>query len=239
MPSPAAAAPYRTARERARAEVMTEILGAARRQIATEGAAALSLRAVARDVGMVSSGIYRYVASRDELLTLLIVEAYDSLGAAAEGAATMSARSSPADRFVAVGTAIRTWALAHRHEFALIYGSPVPGYAAPETTIVPASRVTSALVGVLADAARAGVLQQPAVPRGLTTEALLADLDTLREFVGALVSDEALVAMIAAWTQLFGLISFELFGQTHNVIHAHTDLFTATVAAMAAVVGLP
>src|SRR5215475_9172589 len=74
----------RTARERARAEITREILEAGRRHLAMEGAAALSLRAIARDLGMVSSAVYRYVASRDDLLTRLIIDAYDALGAAAE-----------------------------------------------------------------------------------------------------------------------------------------------------------
>ena len=74
----------RTARERARAEITREILAAGRRHLATDGAAALSLRAIARDLGMASSAVYRYVASRDDLLTRLIIDAYDSLGAAAD-----------------------------------------------------------------------------------------------------------------------------------------------------------
>ncbi len=90
-------------RERARAEITSEIVRAGRDQLATDGAAALSLRAVARELGMVSSAVYRYVASRDELLTLLIIEAYDALGAAVEEEAapstgTFSGRSVPGRR---------------------------------------------------------------------------------------------------------------------------------------------
>src|SRR5271166_244645 len=81
-PGRTATSAARTARERARAEITAEILAAGRRHLATEGAAALSLRAIARELGMASSAVYRYVASRDELLTQLIIGAYDSLGAA-------------------------------------------------------------------------------------------------------------------------------------------------------------
>src|SRR5215470_9097552 len=87
----------RTARERARAEITREILAAGRRHLATEGAAGLSLRAIARDLGMASSAVYRYVASRDDLLTRLIIEAYDSLGAAAEAAEAAEAATSRAN----------------------------------------------------------------------------------------------------------------------------------------------
>jgi AcrR family transcriptional regulator len=225
-------------RERARAEIMSEIVRAGRDQLATDGAAALSLRGVARELGMVSSAMYRYVASRDELLTLLIIEAYDGLGAAVEEAAEPAVGRSPAARFVAAGRAVRTWAVENPHQYALLYGSPVPGYEAPQDTIGPASRVTLALVGIVADAHRDGVLQAPAgVPAALPA-VLRRDLTTVREAAGSELPDDVIVAMIAAWTQLFGMVSFELFGQTRNVIHAHAALFDATMATMAATIGL-
>src|SRR5581483_3231935 len=110
----------RTARERARAELTREIKVAARRQLAAVGADGLSLRAVARELGMVSSALYRYFPSRDDLLTALIIDAYDSLGEAAEAADAESADAAPAQRWVAVCEAVRAWALAHPHEYALI-----------------------------------------------------------------------------------------------------------------------
>src|SRR3954464_5371109 len=103
------------ARERVRAELTAEITDAARRQLADVGAAALSLRAVAREVGMVSSAVYRYFPSRDELLTRLIIDGYDALGAAAEGADLPSAP--PLERWLSVCRAVRAWALAHPHEY--------------------------------------------------------------------------------------------------------------------------
>src|SRR5262249_58985094 len=112
----------RTARERARAEITREILEAGRRHLATEGAAALRLRAVARGLGMVSSGVYRYVASRDDLLTRLIIDAYDALGAAAESREAAADRADLAGRWSAVCVAVRDWALANPNEWALIYG---------------------------------------------------------------------------------------------------------------------
>ena len=99
-----------TARERVRAELTAEITDAARRQLAEVGAAALSLRAVAREVGMVSSAVYRYFPSRDELLTRLIIESYDALGAAAEEADDPSLP--PRERWLAVCRAVRGWAVA-------------------------------------------------------------------------------------------------------------------------------
>src|SRR5271170_7497326 len=117
----------RTARERARAELTREIKEGARRQLAATGADGISLRAVAREVGMVSSAVYRYFPSRDDLLTALIVDAYDAVGDAAEQALSSRKRSGVVSRWLSVSKAIRTWALANPHEYALIYGSPVPG----------------------------------------------------------------------------------------------------------------
>ena len=160
----------RGARERARIEVTAAIKDEARKQLAGEGASKLSLRAVARELGMVSSALYRYFPSRDDLLTALIVDAYDAIGAAAEAALAGASAAGPADhvaRWTAVCSAIRTWALDHPHEYALIYGSPVPGYSAPMDTVGPASRVGLALISVARDAHRADGLALPPLEEAL------------------------------------------------------------------------
>lgn len=210
----AAAPAPRTARERARAEITAEILATAREHLARDGSAALSLRAVARDVGMVSSAVYRYVPNRDALLTMLIIEAYDSLGAAVERAEAAVPRADHLGRFLAAGHAARTWALAHPHEYALVYGSPVPGYAAPQDTIGPASRVPVVLVTVLVDLVAAGsTAGSEPLP-----EAVSASVAPLREFTGGTVPDGLLLRGLAAWTLMLGMVSFDLFGHTHNVV---------------------
>ena len=110
---------------------MRDIVRIGREHLATDGAAALSLRAVARDLGVVSSAVYRYVASRDELLTLLVVDGYDELGDAVDAALEQVDRDDHAGRVVAIGRAVRAWALAEPATYALLFGSPVPGYEAP------------------------------------------------------------------------------------------------------------
>jgi AcrR family transcriptional regulator len=205
----------RTARERARAEITAEILAAARRYLATDGAPALSLRAIARDLGMASSALYRYFASRDELLTRLIVDAYDSLGAAAEAREAVVDREDLAGRFAAVCQAVRTWALANPNEYALIYGSPVPGYVAPADTVGPATRVSVLLMGLLVDAAAEG--RHPAEdPREAATvaAALGPVLAQLPQGIPVTLVQRGLMV----WTGLFGTVSFELYGQLHQVV---------------------
>ena len=225
------------ARARVRAELTQEILEAARRQLAAEGSAALSLRAVAREVGMVSSAVYRYFPSRDSLLTALIVDAYDGLGAAVERSVAKVPEGDLGDRWLAICRRVRTWALANPHEYALIYGSPVPGYRAPETTIAPATRVALVLIQLLLDARRAGALA-PVTLATPPSSRLRADLDHLADAFGD-VPDDVVVRALVVWSALFGLVSFELFGQFHNVIAANADFFTTAAGELAGFVGLP
>ncbi|WP_079424367.1 MULTISPECIES: TetR/AcrR family transcriptional regulator [Streptomyces] len=226
----------RGARERARIEVTAAIKDEARRRLAEEGAAKLSLRAVARELGMVSSALYRYFPSRDELLTALIIDAYDSVGAAAEaaGAAALAAGAAPRARWTAVCEAFRAWALAHPHEYALIYGSPVPGYSAPQDTIVPASRVANVLVAILRSAHEGRGLALPPLPAALRAEAGRMTAD----FAEGL-PPEVTAALVAAWAQLAGLVSFELFGQFENVVEEREAFFAHAAGQLAHAVGLP
>jgi AcrR family transcriptional regulator len=207
----------RTARERARAEITAEILDAARGYLATDGAPALSLRAIARDLGMASSALYRYFKSRDELLTRLIVDAYNSLGAAAEVREAVVARNDLAGRFTAICEAVRAWALAHPNEYALIYGSPVPGYVAPADTVQPATRVTVLLLQIIVDATTAG-LAPPADARDAEAGALAAALAPIRSHLPPGVPAPLVQRALMVWTNLFGVISFELYGQLHEVV---------------------
>jgi AcrR family transcriptional regulator len=207
----------RAARERTRAEITRQILDAARRHLATEGASGLSLRAIARELGASSSAVYRYVASRDELLTRLIVAAYDALGAAAEAAEAAVARADLAGRWSAVCGAVRGWALANPNEYALIYGTPVPGYTAPLATIAPAARVSNVLLGILADAAEAEHLTLAMAGDDVPPHGRKA-LAPARSTVPPEVPDALLQWGLMAWAALFGTVSFELFGQLHGIV---------------------
>ena len=213
-----------TARDRARAETTAAIVAAARGQLVEVGAAALSLRAVAREVGMVSSAVYRYFPSRDDLLTTLILEAYDAVGEAAERA--RRPQDAPRAQWRAVWRAVRAWALAHPAEYALVYGSPVPGYAAPSETMAAAARVALVMVAVVVEHGT-GV---PAAP----ASAALVDPGSLAGLDPALGP-----AAVGAWTQLFGTVGFELFGQYENVV-VDREAYLDHVADLAATsLGLP
>ncbi|MEU6913895.1 TetR/AcrR family transcriptional regulator [Streptomyces olindensis] len=221
------------ARARARIEVTAAIKDEARRQLAGEGAAKLSLRAVARELGMVSSALYRYFPSRDDLLTALIIDAYDSLGESAEAAHGAAADSGPLQRWIAVCEAVRGWALARPHEYALIYGSPVPGYTAPDTTVPAAARVGNLLIGILRDAYRGLGLARPPLPAALRPEAERMAADLAPD-----LPPETVTALVAAWAQLYGLVGFELFGQFNRVVEDRETFFRHAVGQLAQGVGL-
>jgi AcrR family transcriptional regulator len=221
------------ARERVRDAVRSEIVAAAREQMAVEGAGALSLRAVARQLGMASSAVYRYFKSRDDLLTALIIDAYDDLGSDVEAAVAGSGKGRA--RWEGACRAVRRWALGHPHEYTLIYGSPVPGYQAPELTVGPASRVILALAGVLVDAQREGeieVTEDTPLP-----SALEAQIRTVAELAAPDVPLTVLVKSLVAWTQLFGEVNFELFGQLHGIVSDPADLFEYAIETMSDLVG--
>ncbi|MEV6880162.1 TetR/AcrR family transcriptional regulator [Amycolatopsis sp. NPDC051128] len=220
----------RTARERARAELTQEIKDEARRQLADGGAHGLSLRAVARELGMVSSALYRYFPSRDRLLTDLIVDAYNAIGEAAETAdpGTGDLR----ERWLAIWEGTRGWARAHPHEYALIYGSPIPGYEAPQDTVAPAGRVAFALAGVLASDELRPLPDAPLPP------VLHRQAKAVTDALGARMPPETVVRLVAAWTQLFGAISFELFGQYVGSVDPPDAFFEYSALRMAEFVGL-
>ncbi|WP_026341713.1 TetR/AcrR family transcriptional regulator [Actinomadura atramentaria] len=223
------------ARERIRRQMVAEIKREARRQLAESGAQSLSLRAVARETGLVSSGVYRYFASRDELLTALIIDAYGAVAERVEEA--VGARAAPRERWRAGCAAVRAWSRANPHEYALIYGSPVPGYAAPADTVDAAARVPLALLSVVRAAHEAGELRPPDV-RALPPE-LAAQGRAVAELTGGGLPEDAAVRVGIAWTQLFGMVGFELFGHLVGSFDPADALFDHAVDLMADLIGLP
>jgi AcrR family transcriptional regulator len=226
--------PAGSIRARVRAEMIAEIKTVARRHLATDGAN-LSLRAVARDMGMVSSAIYRYFASRDELLTALIIDAYNAVGDAVESTEARVDRADFRGRLLAIGHAVRSWALANPAEYALIYGSPVPGYAAPQDTTVAALRTATVLVRVFVDGSDSGALR----PSGdQLDDGVHRDLKAAADSIAPGLDPEVLARGTIAWIHLFGAVSFELFGQLNNVIEAREAYFDYQMRRIADLVGV-
>jgi AcrR family transcriptional regulator len=230
----------RSARDRVREEVTREILAVAAAHLAEEGAAALSLRSIARDLGMVPSALYRYFSGRDALLSALILGAYGSLADQAEEAADLAAAvpgASDGDRWIAVPLAMREWAQARPHEWGLIFGSPVPGYQAPEETVMPYGRMATALARPVADALRAGRLR-PSAAEAASPESLGAALAPVREGLLPEAPLTTIERVVQAWCTLIGCISLELFGHWRNTVLDPALFFRQTVARLGDEIGL-
>lgn len=215
-------------RAQRRQEIEADILRIARRDLRASGPEALSLRAIARELGMVSSGVYRYVDSREELLTRLIVDTFTQLGEAVTRAHDARDTEDLEGRWDAVGHALRAWALQHPYDFALVYGTPLRGYAAPaERTTAPGTVVISLLVRLVADAHDAG--RVVTVP-GAEAEEGRAAVDLWLagdDFFAGIALPAAVVARaVSAWTLLLGTVTAEVFGQ-YGPIPDPDALFTA------------
>lgn len=215
----------RGARAIARSELTRAIIASARSQLAEIGPAQLSVRAVARELGMASSAVYRYFPSRDELLTELLMITYNELGDLVEQAeAGVRRRTDFLGRWLALAHAFRGWAVANPQDFALLYGSPVPGYAAPRTTVEPAMRITHLLVRLLGDVQAGGAAP---VPTHSVSRAGHRSLAGFREFAGFAVDDDLALRGLLAWGGLIGAVTLELFGHLANGVSdfdAHFDL---------------
>ena len=197
-------------RQKSREQIEGRIVELGRVHLVDRGAAGLSLRAIARDLGMVSSAVYRYVASRDELLTLLLVDAYSNLADAVDRARD-TADDLWSDDVIAIARAARRWAVAHPAQWALLYGSPVPGYhAPPERTVGVGTRV----VGAIFDAIAAGIatgdirLTDTVAPQPISS-----DFDRIRHEFGFPGDDSVIAKCFLFWAGVLGAISLEVFGQ--------------------------
>ncbi|CAL9324429.1 TetR/AcrR family transcriptional regulator [Streptomyces sp. SudanB182_2057] len=207
-----------TPRERYRAQVREEIKKHAWEQIATAGASALSLNAIAKRMGMSGPALYRYFSGRDELITALIKDAYRSL------ADTFRARAEAGTDLRDLAHALREWALADPQRYFLVYGTPVPGYRAPDDT----TRIASEIMAVILDACAAE--QVPDAPASPLEEHLQAH----RAWAGQHPAPpSALRRALAFWTRLHGVLSLELAGQFTGMRFDPAYLYTAEAESVA------
>lgn len=200
-----------TPRERYRAQVRAEIKQHAWEQIASAGASALSLNAIAKQMGVSGPALYRYYAGRDELITELITDAYRSL------ADTLRAAAHSGGDLAALARALRGWALADPQRYFLIYGTPVPGYHAPEDVTAIADEILVTLLDACA-----------ALPPDTRATPFDAHLDDHRHWAGDHPASSAVLRRVLAfWTRLHGVLSLELAGHFTGMRFDPALLFAA------------
>lgn len=229
-------------KERRRVATSDEIREVARRQLGFTGAAALSLRAVAREMGLTAPALYRYYDDRDALLTALIQDAYGALTDRMEAARDSVPAEDLAGRVTAVSLSFRQWGVDSPHEFTLVFGSPVPGYAAPEDgpTHVAGQRFGAVFQALFAQAWERA--PWPVPPAEHRTPALDAMLSVAGQKFGRPLPAGAMQMFLSCWARLHGLVSLELFGHL-SWLGEHKGegdaLFRAELASLLGQIGLP
>lgn len=210
-------------RDESRRQVTAAIRAAARRQIAEVGGGALSMRAIAREVGLVSSAVYRYFPTRESLLTAMIVESHGNLASALPATEGLAG----AEAWRTLGRGLRAWARSVPHEFQLIYGTPIPGYVAPPETVPAAAAVAEPFLR-LAPRSAPDAFGDP----------VLADQfgalgTTFPDADGA-----GLAAVLAELAALIGFISLELSGHFVGTADPADALYEALLSRQVATLGL-
>jgi AcrR family transcriptional regulator len=238
MPVAEHATPPPSLRQRRRATAVREIVDAAERHITEHGPAALSLRAVARSLGMTVQALYHYFPGRDALVTELIAKTYDDLADAVQAAADLVADDPAMPRIVAATEGYRRWAVAHPERFQLIYGTPLRDYTAPLY-----GPTTWAMV-------RMSTIFQREMFQGFTTEQLAAaDIHPLSSSLrshlehlppsdpdspdsASVLPPPATALLLSAWGQMHGLVVLEVFGHTAFVGDHQAEIFSLTMRQM-------
>ncbi len=209
--------PKRTATS-TRDSMEAQIKAVARQQMAQHGTAGLSLRGIAREMGITAPAIYNYYPRLDDLITALIVDAFNALADAIEAAESAVASETTWPRILASCLAYRAWAIAHPVDFQLIYGNPIPGYVAPAEITVPLARRTfDGLFRLFLEAYQSGELAIPAeyasVPPRIT-----AHLATWLPEAGVAFPDALLCLLMSGWARIHGMVMLELFEHLGPVV---------------------
>lgn len=191
-----------TPRQRARLETEAQITRIGNRMLDDDGLEGVSLRAIARELGIVSSAIYRYVKNRDELLTILIRDAFTAIADEVDEALTRD------ESVLTVGVTMLAWSRRHPNRWALIYGTPIPDYQAPrDETVVPGTRIMVTLTNLLEKSS--AVQTSSELPPSHALDPLR---EGLRE-LGLEPDDQVIVRSVTVWAALIGLINALRFGQ--------------------------
>lgn len=218
-----------TRRARRRTATIVEIKRAALDEIETHSPAGLSIRGVARAIGMSPAGLYRYYDGLDALITDLIVDAYSDLADAVTAGTT--GPGSLKTRLAAGMLEYRRWSIAHPSRFLLIFGTPIPGYTAPEggPTVAAVQRIGAAFFAVGAEAWARSELGTVPIPRPATPEEKAFATTVAKGFPAAAVS-----AFISAWGHFHGLVTLEILGQLAWIYPDAASFYEAEVTRLVA-----
>lgn len=200
------------------------------KQIAEHGAPALSLRAIARELGITAPAIYNYFSRRDDLVTALIVDAFTSLGESQKDSLRNLAKDGLAARLTALGLAYRDWAITYPQRYQLIFGTPIPGYEAPADITVPAAAwsllpLIETLQAIFVSGRLRADLSAPLTPE------LQSMLAAWSKFSGG-AGIEVLYAALVIWSRVHGLVSMEIGNQMPSFISDPGEVYRREIASI-------
>lgn len=215
-------------RDRYRAQVRQEVKQAALRQLAAAGPAGVSISAIGKELGVSGPALYRYFASRDDLLTELVIDAYDDLARALQAAADAASGLAPRDRLDALARAYRAWALAEPHRYRLLFAPPLPGYDAHTDRLVAASEAAmnlllDAITSLSDDDAGGGPVSDSPLAGQLTAWAGRHHLDA---------DPATALRAVLAWSRLHGFVSLEIAGNFASMAIDPEPVFEAQLATL-------
>jgi AcrR family transcriptional regulator len=225
-------------RERLRQATIEEIKNTARRQIAEDGAANLSMGAIARAMGMTPPALYRYFDSRDALVDTLIVEAYDSLGEAMEASGAALTQKDFYGRFLAIACTYRRWAVEHPEDYALMFGVAGSTESAVEQiarSMVRSLRVMAELLRSAYDAGSLVIPHEYVEPPPTVQEALIWMQSSLQDEE---ISLGILAASFTTWLRAHALVWQELHGPLPAFLFSSGELFEMEIRVLAKNLGL-
>ena len=227
-----------TRRDRLRDLTITEIKATARQQMAESGTAGISLSAIARAMEMSAPALYRYFASRDHLVTALIVDAFKDLADTMQAAELAVEAKTSAEKIAASCLAYREWAIAHPVDFQLIYGAPIPGYVAPAEITVPlARRPFDGLVRHFLEAYRTGELIIP--PEHTPVPAsIAAHLAIWLPEAGYDLPELLLCSLMSIWARIHGMVMLEIFEHMRPVVGDCAAFYRYEIGALLQQLGL-
>lgn len=225
-----------TRRERVRDATLREIKEVARAHLQEHGPSGISLRGIARDIGMTAPALYRYFAGLEDLLTAMIDDYTNEISDAMEAARDMLPPDDLGGRLIAVTRTFRRWALDHRPEFAMVFGAPVPGYSVPDENHAAGGRFGGIFYDLFTELWRRHPFPVPpddAIPPGLFRQ--------LQDYLGPDDHDIPLgvIRMYAScWVRLYGLVTMEVFGHVHFLVEDAEPLFEAELHDLGLAVGV-
>jgi AcrR family transcriptional regulator len=214
------------------------IKDAAWAEMARYGTAGLSLRGIARHLGVTAPAIYNYFARLEDLITALIVDAFTGLAEAMEAAEATVAEDRPYEKILGLCLAYRAWAMQHRIHFQLIGGNPIPGYHAPEEVTIPlARRPFLGMFRWFMRAHQAGELIIPAEYQAVP-QMMAEGVAAWRMLSGIEVPDPLMGLLMSGWARIYGLTLLEMFHHLQPLVGDCATLYRYEMIAFLQQMGL-